>query len=152
MKTKIYRVMKNRWDWSVDTYYFYNLWEAEAFLYEHLYDEYDDEDAKKIGLNYDDGVWSLYEVVTEDEPLSAPMDQALRNVIDAIVSECSHMMTEINESAEYFHDWFDKEISDSYLWIKNLLLKYAMKHDEETFRQNSVQKDPWDNGSNTWKA
>lgn len=80
------------------------------------------------------------------------MDQELRNVIDAIVSECSHKIIEIYGSAEYFHDGFDKEISDSYLWIKNLLLKYAMKHDEEIFRQNSVQKDPWDNGSDTWKA
>lgn len=150
MKTRIYRVMENLWTWEVNTWYFYNLWEAEAFLYEqlHIVDELDE----NFWLNYDNGTWSLYEVITEDEPLSTPMDQALRNVIDAIVSECSHMIIEINESPEYFHDGFDEEISDSYLWIKNLLLKYAMKHDEETFRQNSVQKDPWDNGSDTWKA
>lgn len=150
MKTRIYRVMENLWTWEVNTWYFYNLWEAEAFLYKQLHtvDELDE----NFWLNYDNGTWSLYEVVTEDEPLSTPMNQALRNVIDAIVSECSHMMIEINESAEYFHDGFDVEIYESYLWIKNLLLKYAITHDEKTFRQNSVQKDPWDNGSDTWKA
>ena len=82
MKTRIYRVMENLWTWEVNTWYFYNLWEAEAFLYKQLHtvDELDE----NFWLNYDNGTWSLYEIVTEDEPLSTPMDQALRNVIDRI--------------------------------------------------------------------
>ena len=66
MRTKIYRVME-QCDSDVSTWYFYNLWEAEAFLYEQLHqvDELDED----FWLNYDNWTWSLYEVVTEDEPL-----------------------------------------------------------------------------------
>lgn len=80
------------------------------------------------------------------------MNQDLRNVIDAITSECSYRMKEINDNSEYFSDDWDWTICQSFLYIKNLLLKYAAKYDEEIRRQNSTQENPWDNGSDTWAS
>lgn len=56
--------------------------------------------------------------------------QELRNIIDAIVTECSENIQLIQENEEYFTDDWDYSLSESFLGIKNLLLKYVEKHEK----------------------
>lgn len=56
--------------------------------------------------------------------------QELRNIIDAIVTECSENIQLIHENEEYFTDDRDYSLSESFLGIKNLLLKYVESHEK----------------------